>query len=405
MIWETLRIAIDSLMANKLRTILSMLGIIIGVGAVIAVISIGVGTQKQVTEEITSLGSDVINIFSGISRGQGGKISLTSSDVFTLELSDYINEVSPSVKKVVPIVQGSGLIIRENVNIKTTVIGTRPDYIDINDYNPVLGQFITSDDVKANNNIIILGSSFASDIFGEENPLGKKLKFNYLSKDYLFTVMGVREEKGGGLIGNFDAQAYIPITTYMKKISNSRFVTSYMAQANSSEETLEAVGEIKFFLTKYLNDENQEKFELFSQDQILDVVSNVTGYFSIMLAGIAGISLLVGGIGIMNIMLVSVIERTREIGIRKALGAKSKNIMSQFLIEALSLSGLGGVLGIIFGWISGSIAAKLGGWSMMMTYPIILIAFCFAVIVGLFFGVYPAMKAARMDPVDALRYE
>lgn len=405
MIWETLRIAIDSLMANKLRTILSMLGIIIGVGAVIAVISIGVGTQKQVTEEITSLGSDVINIFSGISRGQGGKISLTSSDVFTLELSDYINEVSPSVKKVVPIVQGSGLIIRENVNIKTTVIGTRPDYIDINDYNPVLGQFITSDDVKANNNIIILGSSLASDIFGEENPLGKKVKFNYLSKDYLFTVMGVMEEKGGGLIGNFDAQAYIPITTYMKKISNSRFVTSYMAQANSSEETLEAVGEIKFFLTKYLNDENQEKFELFSQDQILDVVSNVTGYFSIMLAGIAGISLLVGGIGIMNIMLVSVIERTREIGIRKALGAKSKNIMSQFLIEALSLSGLGGVLGIIFGWISGSIAAKLGGWSMMMTYPIILIAFCFAVIVGLFFGVYPAMKAARMDPVDALRYE
>jgi len=405
MIWETLRIAIDSLMANKLRTILSMLGIIIGVGAVIAVISIGVGTQKQVTEEITSLGSDVINIFSGISRGQGGKISLTSSDVFTLELSDYINEVSPSVKKVVPIAQGSGLIIRENINIKTTVIGTRPDYIEINDYNPVLGQFITSDDVKANNNIIILGSSLASDIFGEENPLGKKVKFNHLNKDYLFTVMGVMEEKGGGLIGNFDAQAYIPITTYMKKISNSRFVTLYMAQANSSEETLEAVGEIKFFLTKYLNDENQEKFELFSQDQILDVVSSVTGYFSIMLAGIAGISLLVGGIGIMNIMLVSVTERTKEIGIRKALGAKSKNIMSQFLIEALSLSGLGGVLGIIFGWMSGSIAAKLGGWSMMMTYPIILIAFCFAVIVGLFFGVYPAMKAAKMDPVEALRYE
>jgi len=405
MIWETLRIAIDSLMANKLRTILSMLGIIIGVGAVIAVISIGVGTQKQVTEEITSLGSDVINIFSGISRGQGGKISLTSSDVFTLKLSDYINEVSPSVKRVVPIAQGSGLIIRGNINIKTTVIGTRPDYIEVNNYNPVLGQFITSEDVKANSNIIILGSSLAVDIFGEENPLGKKVKFNHLNKDYLFTVMGVMEEKGGGLIGNFDAQAYIPITTYMKKISNSRFVTLYMAQANSSEETLEAVGEIKFFLTKYLNDENQEKFELFSQDQILDVVSSVTGYFSIMLAGIAGISLLVGGIGIMNIMLVSVTERTKEIGIRKALGAKSKNIMSQFLIEALSLSGLGGVLGIIFGWMSGSIAAKLGGWSMMMTYPIILIAFCFAVIVGLFFGVYPAMKAAKMDPVEALRYE
>jgi len=405
MIWETLRIAIDSLIANKMRTILSMLGIIIGVGAVIAVISIGSGTQKQVTDEIISLGADVINIFSGTSKGQSGKISLNSSDVFTLELSDYINEISPSVKRVVPIAQGSGLIIKGNINIRTTVIGTRPDYIEVNNYNPVLGQFITSDDVKANSNIIILGSSLAGDIFGEENPLGKKIKFSYLNKDYLFTVMGVMQEKGGGLIGNFDTQAYIPITTYMKKISNSRFVTSYIAQANSSEETSEAAREIEFFLAKYLNDENQEKFELFNQDQILDVVSSVTGYFSIMLAGIAGISLLVGGIGIMNIMLVSVTERTKEIGIRKALGAKSKDIMSQFLIEALTLSGLGGVIGIIFGWISGLIAAKLGGMSMMMTCSTVLIAFCFAVIVGLFFGVYPAIKAAKMDPVEALRYE
>lgn len=405
MIFETLRIAINSLKANKLRTFLSMLGIIIGVGAVIAIVSIGSGARKQITTQISDLGSNVINILPGTSRGWGGRVSVSSADVFTLELVDYIEKVSPSVKKVVPISQGSGLLIKGNFNIQTTIIGTNPDYQEVINYNLALGQFINSDDLDATRNVVVLGSGLAEDLFGNNNPLGEKIKLHYQKRDYLFTVIGLMEEKGGGLTGNLDNQAYIPITTYMKKLSNSRFVSYYIAQAKSSQESSAAVGEIEYFLVKYLEDEEKEKFNLISQDQILDTISSVTAALSLMLGGIAAISLLVGGIGIMNIMLVSVTERTREIGIRKALGAKRKNIMSQFLIEALSLSGLGGMIGILFGWLGAYFIAQAGKWPLVVTIPSVLLAFGFAMAIGLFFGLYPAMKAAKMDPVEALRYE
>lgn len=405
MIFEIIKLAIDSLRANKLRTFLSMLGIIIGVGAVIAIVSIGSGAREQITAQISDLGSNVINILPGTSKGWGGKVSTSSADVFTLELADHIEEVSPSVRKVVPISQGSGLLIKGNFNIQTTIIGTNAGYSEINNYNLGQGQFLTDNDLKDARNVVVLGSELAKDLFGNSNPLGEKVKLNYQKRDYLFTVIGVMEEKGVGLTGNLNKQAYIPITTFMKKLSNSRFVSYYMAQANSSKEASAAVGEIEYFLTKYLEDEEKEKFNLLSQDQILDTVSLVTASLSLMLGGIAAISLLVGGIGIMNIMLVSVTERTREIGIRKALGAKNKNIMSQFLIEALSLSGMGGLIGIFFGWLGAYVIAQAGKWPLVITPISVLLAFGFALIIGLFFGLYPAMKAAKMDPVEALRYE
>ncbi|MHC2994155.1 MAG: ABC transporter permease [Candidatus Atribacteria bacterium] len=405
MIFETLRIAINSLRANKLRTFLSMLGIIIGVGAVIAIVSIGSGAREQITTQISDLGSNVINILPGTSRGWGGRVSASSVDIFTLELVDYIERVSPSVKKVVPIAQGSGLLIKEDINIQANIIGTNGNYQEVNNYNLAQGQFINDDDLDATRNVMVLGSGLAEDLFGTANPLGEKIKLHYQKRDYLFKVIGLMEEKGGGLTGNLDNQAYIPITTYMKKLSNSRFVSYYIAQAKSSQESSAAVGEIEYFLIKYLEDENKEKFNLISQDQILDTISSVTAALSLMLGGIAAISLLVGGIGIMNIMLVSVTERTREIGIRKALGAKRKNIMSQFLIEALSLSGLGGMIGILFGWLGAYFIAQAGKWPLVVTIPSVLLAFGFAMAIGLFFGLYPAMKAAKMDPVEALRYE
>ena len=405
MIFEIIKLAIESLRANKLRTFLSMLGIIIGVGAVIAIVSIGSGAREQITTRISNLGSNVINIYPGTSRGWGGRISTSSADVFTLELADYIEKVSPSVKRVVPISQGSGLLIKENFNIQTTIIGTNADYQEINDYNLAMGQFISEGDLDVSRNIIILGSELTEELFGNNNPLGEKIKLSYQKRDYLFTVIGVMEEKGRGFTGDLNSQAYIPITTFMKKLSNSRFASYYTAQANSSEEAPAAVGEIEYFLAKYLEDEEQEKFNLFSQDEILDTISSVTDSLSLMLGGIAAISLLVGGIGIMNIMLVSVTERTREIGIRKALGAKNKNIMNQFLIEALSLSGMGGLIGICVGWLGAYIIAQFGKWPLVITPISVLLAFGFAVIIGLFFGLYPAMKAAKMDPVDALRYE
>ena len=405
MIFEIIKLAIDSLRANKLRTFLSMLGIIIGVGAVISIVSIGSGAREQITAQISDLGSNVINILPGTSRGWGGSISASSVDVFTLELADNIEKVSPSVKRVVPISQGSGLLIKGNFNIQTTVIGTNADYQEVNNYNLAQGQFINEGDLDTSRNIIILGSELAEELFGNNNPLGEKIKLFYQRRDYLFTVIGVMEEKGKGLTGDLNNQAYIPITTFMKKLSNSRFVSYYMAQAKSGEEAAAAVGEIEYFLIKYLDDEEQEKFNLLSQDQILDTISSVTASLSLMLGGIAAISLLVGGIGIMNIMLVSVTERTREIGIRKALGAKNKNIMSQFLIEALSLSGMGGLVGIAFGWLGAYAIAQAGKWPLVVAPVSVLLAFGFALIIGLFFGLYPAMKAAKMDPVDALRYE
>ena len=405
MIFEIIKLAIESLKANKLRTFLSMLGIIIGVGAVIAIVSIGSGAREQITARISNLGSNIINIMPGTSRGWGGRVSRSSGEIFTLELADYIEKLSPSVKRVVPISQGSGLLIKENFNIQTTIIGTNADYQEINNYNLAMGQFINEGDLDISRNIVVLGSELAEELFGNNNPLGEKIKLSYEKRDYLFTVIGVMEEKGAGLTGDLNEQAYIPITTFMKKLSNSRFVSYYTAQANSSDEAPAAVGEIEYFLIKYLEDEEQEKFNLLSQDQILDTISSVTASLSLMLGGIAAISLLVGGIGIMNIMLVSVTERTREIGIRKALGAKNKNIMSQFLIEALSLSGMGGLIGICFGWLGAYAIAQAGKWPLVVAPISVLLAFGFAVIIGLFFGLYPAMKAAKMDPVDALRYE
>ena len=405
MIFEIIKLAIESLKANKLRTFLSMLGIIIGVGAVIAIVSIGSGAREQITARISNLGSNIINILPGTSRGWGGRVSRSSGEIFTLELADYIEKLSPSVKRVVPISQGSGLLIKENFNIQTTIIGTNADYQEINNYNLAMGQFINESDLDTSRNIVVLGSELAEELFGNNNPLGEKIKLSYEKRDYLFTVIGVMEEKGAGLTGDLNEQAYIPITTFMKKLSNSRFVSYYTAQANSSDEAPAAVGEIEYFLIKYLEDEEQEKFNLLSQDQILDTISSVTASLSLMLGGIAAISLLVGGIGIMNIMLVSVTERTREIGIRKALGAKNKNIMSQFLIEALSLSGMGGLIGICFGWLGAYAIAQAGKWPLVVSPISVLLAFGFAVIIGLFFGLYPAMKAAKMDPVDALRYE
>lgn len=403
MIFETIRIALGSLGANKMRTFLSMLGIIIGVGAVIAIVSIGSGAQNQVTGQISGLGSNLITIMPGISRGGGGKISSTADNVFTLDLAAEIAKYCPSVKNVIPNLQGSGLLIADDTNIQATLVGTSPEYQELNKYYPVQGSFLNSEDLSEVTNVIVLGYSLAEDLFGEANPLGERVKFSFGKNLQLFTVVGVMEDKGSGLMGNYNSQAYIPITTHMQKIANTRYVNSYLAQAESSEEATSAVQEIEYFLEKYLGD--SEKYRIISQDQILDTLNQVTGTLSLMLAGIAGISLLVGGIGIMNIMLVSVTERTREIGIRKALGAKSKHVLSQFLIEALSLSGVGGIIGILVGSVGAAGIAKLANWELVVPISSVLLSFCFALMIGLFFGIYPAMKAAKLDPVDALSYE
>lgn len=407
MILDSLKIALESLWSNKMRTLLSMLGVIIGVSAVIAIVSVGSGSTQQITSQISNLGSNMITIYPRSEMARFGMVSsgANTTNDFSLELIDYMEKFCPSVKQVIPVNQGSGLLIYNDINTNATLVGTNTNYPMVNNYELDKGNFFSDADIEEKNNVMVLGSQLAEDIFGSDNPIGQKIKINYQNRIFLFNVVAVMAEKGGGITGQLDEQAYIPYTTSMKKLSNTDYVSSYIAQANSSEEAEAAVGEITNFLSKVLDDEDQEKFSVSSQDEILDTINSVTDTLSLMLAGIAAISLLVGGIGIMNIMLVSVTERTREIGIRKALGARNQHILSQFLLESLSLSSFGGFIGIIFGCVATYFLAQFGGWPMVISVFPIIAAFGFALFIGVFFGLYPAMKAAKMNPVDALRYE
>lgn len=403
MIFETIKIAFQSLFSNKLRTLLSMLGIIIGVSAVIAVVSIASGSQAQITSQISDLGSNLINISPGVSRGWGGSISRSSTDLFTLQLGEEIEKNSPHVKRVVPTGSAGGLFIKGNNNYQANVVGTEEDYQSINKYYPTQGIFFTDYDVENSTNVIVLGAELIPELFPESDPIGKNIKYNINDRTHIFKVIGIMENKGRGITGDLNGQAYIPITTFMNKISNSNYVSNFVAQANSSETADQALSEIEYLLDNYIS-ENDE-YNIFSQDQLLTTINDATNTMKLMIIGIAAISLLVGGIGIMNIMLVSVTERTREIGIRKALGAKKKDILFQFLIESLTLSSVGGIIGIIVGGLAAYFIAQAGGWPFIMSVSIIALAFSFSLVVGMFFGIYPAYRASKLDPVDALSYE
>lgn len=403
MLLETLKIAIRSLNSNKMRTLLSMLGIIIGVGAVIAVISIASGSQQQITTRISDMGSNLININPGISRGSFGRLSTTASNVFTLELGEAIIDFCPSVKRVIPTSQTSGHLMVGDTNYRASIIGTSLEYQEVNKYHPDAGVFFSQYDIDNGENVIVLGSELVDELYEDANPIGQKITFYYNKHYFVFNIIGVMEQKERGITGNLNGNAYIPITTYLNMFSNSRYVGGFVAQAVSSEEAPRAIEQIEYLLTKYFGDE--EDFNLLSQDQILNTINEVTGTMTLMISGIAAISLLVGGIGIMNIMLVSVTERTREIGIRKALGAKRRHVLSQFLIEALTLSCIGGIIGVIAGGSGAYGVSKMGGWPFVISVPTIFLALGFSLLVGVFFGIYPAIKASKLDPVIALSYE
>ena len=403
MFLETFKIAINSLGRNKIRTLLSMLGIIIGVGAVIAVISVASGSQAQVTGSISEMGSNLITINPGVSRGSFGELSSSSQNLFNLELGEAIADFSPAVKQVIPQNQSGGYFMVGDSNYQANLVGTSPGYQEINNYYPESGKFFGEYDLDNKTNSIVLGSEIVSELYGEKNPVGEKITFYKNDHPYVFNIIGVMEEKERGITGNLNGNGYIPISTYLSSISSNKYVNSYLAQSVSSERAEEAVSQIKYLLNKYFDSEDE--FNLFSQDQILNTINEVTGTMTLMISGIAAISLLVGGIGIMNIMLVSVTERTREIGIRKALGAKRHYILVQFLLEAMVMSVIGGVIGIIIGSGASYFISILGGWPFIIEKSSILLAVGFSMSVGIFFGIYPAFKASKLDPVDALSYE
>ena len=398
--------SLGTLTLNKMRTGLATLGIIIGIGSVITLVSLGQASQKSVQNQIQSLGSNLLTVMPGAQRtenvrGATGSItSLTYDDAKAILASQQIT----TVKNVSPEYSRRAQVVAGRNNTNTQILGVTPAYAEVRKVGISLGSFITQHDVDGLNKVAVLGPQVVSDLFGEgANPLGETVRINGQS----FRVMGVTTTKGGTGFQNQDDMVIVPLTTAQKIIFGATNVTSISLEAKSEDLMTAAQDEVGYFLLARhrLSDPSQADFSILSQNDILSTASSVTSTFTALLAGIAAISLIVGGIGIMNIMLVTVTERTREIGLRKALGAKKKIITTQFLLESMILTGAGGVLGMIFGILASFIISHLMSLPFTISPSSIAIAIGVSGAIGMIFGWYPANKAANLQPIEALRYE
>ncbi|MCO6453205.1 MAG: ABC transporter permease [Caldilineales bacterium] len=413
---ESFRIALRALTANKLRSILTMLGIIIGVGAVIALMSVGQGVQNLVTEQLQSAGSNLLFVIPGnLNDAQPGdprrsrpSQPLTNNDWQAINDPLQVTDVIAAV----PEASGSADVARSRNTLRVNVTGTTGAYGATRNYQPVLGRFLTAEDVEAEARVVALGSKVAEQLFEpDEYPLDQSVRVNGIP----FRVIGVMEEKGGGGFGSFDNFIYVPVTTAQSRLfsylrsSRGEPTLSLVSVKVASEEQLDdVVSQIEDLLRQRHNITylDEDDFSVINQADILDIFGSITGVLTTFLGGIAAISLLVGGIGIMNIMLVSVTERTREIGLRKAVGAKRRHILTQFLVEAMVLSLIGGIIGMLLGFAGAQALASLSeDLEAVITLQAVLLATGFSAIVGLFFGIYPALRASQLHPIDALRYE
>jgi putative ABC transport system permease protein len=417
-LWENVRVALDGLVVNKMRSALTMLGVIIGVGAVIALMSIGEGAQASITEEITSIGTNLLFVSpgafeSGPVRGAAGSAkSLTYADAEAI--ADPLNV--PDAVLVAPEFSQGTQVIFGDANINVSVLGTTDEYLGAYDVEVASGRFIEERDVDKRANVAVLGSETAEDLFGSFDPIGQKIKVALPGENggrVSVTVVGVLEEKGDSMIGSVDDAVLVPITTAQTKIFEGRNalgepivtrVNVVAASEGQSEAVMEQIETLLRSRHAIAADEDAD-FSVMSQTDILAMMTTVTNTLTIFLGAVAGISLLVGGIGIMNIMLVSVTERTREIGIRKAVGARKGDILMQFLMEAVVLSLLGGLLGILLGVGLAQVVSLTGLLTSLVTLDSVVLAVGFSFAIGLFFGIYPANQAAKMNPIEALRYE
>jgi putative ABC transport system permease protein len=416
---ETFRVALQSLTANKMRSALTMLGMIIGVGAVISLMAVGQGAQASVDQQINGMGSNLLFVTPGATQTGGVRSAAGTAPTLTLEDAQAVAQPGaiPEVADVAPEADFFGQVIAGGNNVNTRIAGVTPDYENVRNWHVSDGQFITQAQVDGASPVALLGSNVAAELFPNGGAVGQEISVGFANNQRLrFQVVGVLQSKGAQALGNQDDQMLIPITTLQSKVQSQRTTsgghnvnTIYVQLTSPDQTTLNnAVQEIGALLDQR-HHVVQDDFTIRSQNDLLAAANQVTGVMTLLLGAIAGISLVVGGIGIMNIMLVSVTERTREIGIRKAIGAKKRDILVQFLVEAVVVSVVGGAIGVALGsglahFITG---INFGGQTIQATVSLssVLLAFGVSAAIGIFFGIYPANRAASLNPIDALRYE
>lgn len=401
---ELLKMAWRSLAANKLRTFLTMLGVIIGVTSVIALVSVGMGVKKNVVDSISRLGSNMLIISPGSPNRGGPRGAAGSITTLTYDDAEAIKEKIKHVAFVSPTVQGSYQVVYGHENWNTTVTGVVPEYVSIQSLELKSGLFFSEHDVDVRNRVAVIGSTVATNLFESVNPVGKKIRIGNAP----YTIIGVLESKGqsaGGM--DQDDVVLIPLTTAQERLVGITHVRNINVQVDESEHMDEVQSNIEKLLRQRhrIRAGAEDDFNVRNMTSIMETMSSTTTMITLLLGAIAGISLIVGGVGIMNITLASVTERTREIGIRKAIGATYSNIMLQFLIESTMISILGGIVGIVIGIGAAQAISKFGNFTTVISGLSIAASFGFALFVGIFFGMLPARKAARLDPIDALRYE
>ncbi|MDP4172400.1 MAG: ABC transporter permease [Bacteroidota bacterium] len=401
---DFIQVALASIMKNKMRSLLTILGIIIGVAAVIVMVAIGEGAQAQIQNQISSLGSNLIIVFPGSTRQGGVSMGMGSNTRLTLDDVDKLTKESTLLAGVSPVIRAGGQVIGGSGNWNTSTYGVSTDYLDIRQWPLSNGEFFTTADVRSMNKVCVLGKTVAQNLFPDGDPVGQEIRI----RNVPFKIIGVLSEKGQGAMGNDQDDVILaPYTTVQNRLSGFRNIQQILCSAISENSMTEAQQEIETLMREShkIAPGDDDDFTVRNQTDIASTAQETTKVLTLLLASIASVSMIVGGIGIMNIMLVSVTERTREIGIRRAIGAKGRDILTQFLFEAVVLSMTGGIIGVIFGFLASRIVSYFSGWNTVIVPYTIFMSFGFAGFVGVFFGFYPARKASSLVIIDALRYD
>jgi putative ABC transport system permease protein len=391
-----------ALASSPLRSLLTMLGVIIGVGAVVAMIAIGQGARQAVTQQVQALGSNLLTVFASVAQ-LGGVARGDAVRTLTLEDAEAVRKEVPGVTGISAEFSRAAQVVFRGENTTTTVSGVTPEFQVVRNFRPARGEFFTEEDMRTRAKVAVVGRTVATRILGETDPIGQLFKIRGVT----FTIIGVMEEKGATSFSDRDDVVFVPLSTAQRRLFGVQHIRTMHVQMRSPEEMTEAQAVLTELLrTRHrLSPTQDNDFTIRSQADILQAFTGVSQTMTVLLGGIAAVSLIVGGIGIMNIMLVSVTERTREIGIRKAVGARRRDILLQFLVESVALSVTGGVIGVGVGIIGSKLINQFAGWATLLSVQAILLAFSFAVAVGVFFGLYPARRAAMLDPIVALRHE